>query len=86
MELTGFNSSGDINIPILARTTNEQMSQAILNAFTSRLNTNVVKRTRELKEYITGLNTHPRGLFFDPCYETCEDAFVANFSFNDYED
>ena len=81
LKLTGFEQKGDLNITIHGVTTNEQMSKAILNAFTERLQPNVVKRTREVKDYVKRLENVPDGLWFDPCYEVGEEKMVVGFKF-----
>ena len=76
-------AEGAINIPVLDVMTNEQTARAILNAFTSRFYPDVVKCTKDVKEYVKSLNNYPEEVFCDPCYdiEGMEDNFILSFDF-----
>lgn len=83
MKLT-FNDNqgtGDINVPIIGITTNEQMAEAILKRFKPDFKRGVSKCTNEVKEYVKRLRNNPDEVFFNPCYELCEDLFVCSFEF-----
>jgi len=79
--LSTTETTGQINVPVLDKMTNEQMAQAILSRFKPEFERWASKRTNDVNEYVRTLRNSPDEVFIDPCYEVCEDYFVLSFGF-----
>lgn len=69
-----------INIPVFGKMTNGDVA-AKIEANLPLFKTSGIKQRLEVETFVQGLKNTSDGLYIDPCYDTCPDAFVLGFGF-----